>query len=135
MTEYKPKTKTLYEDYHIRVEVDDPGSWTNEKDPEKLHERWQSSLASVARDIKRHVDDVINIQPYWNVRKVCVYCESTWELDDDGHPVCCNEAVEDFEKATYGKCGSCGLVAVNPDNERCTECDTDHSEKQEVGHE
>ena len=31
----------------------------------------------------------------------------------------------------YGKCGNCELDAVDPDTERCTECDTDHSGKQE----
>lgn len=98
MEKYKPKTKRVFSNYRVIVEVDEP--WTSEKDPDKLHEHWQGRLNSVVADIKRHVDGCAQVYPDWDLEDVCIHCKSTPEPDPEtGEPVCCGKAGEDYEKA------------------------------------
>lgn len=106
MDKHTPKTKQVFDNYEIIIEIEEP--WILDKDPQKAHETWKAKLATVIADINRHVDGCMRINPHWNKRNVCIYCESEPEPDPEtGAPFCCDKAVADYE-AAHEKAGSDG---------------------------
>jgi len=80
--------------YRIVIEL--PRPYKNNVHEENL------LLAEKIKDgIIRHVDGIPDkggIYTDWNMREICSYCNQSWEEDEDGQPLCCNGAVEEFEK-------------------------------------
>ena len=49
------------------------------------------------KEIDDHVPEAENGIVAWDTEVLCEHCGYTWEEDDDGCPVCCNKAVEEWE--------------------------------------
>jgi rubrerythrin len=68
--------------------------WTsNEKD----------KAERIAKEIKRHVDDIKAVELHYDDKYVCSFCNSEWEEDETGCPLCCNAAVEEWDRETNQK--------------------------------
>jgi len=81
---------------NFRVEVHPP-IFLSEK-VERIKQRTEDLL----RDIKRHIDfDDVNIK--WDTEITCSYCHLSWEEDENGCPVCCNKAIDEWKKSKEGK--------------------------------
>lgn len=54
---------------------------------------------TIKQQITRHVDEIGNIYIEWDTLVECEHCGCGWETDpEDGCPVCCNKAIEEWEK-------------------------------------
>jgi hypothetical protein len=51
----------------------------------------------ILQGIKRHVD-CGHVTVMRDTYEICEFCRSRWEEDDDGAPLCCNKAVEEWER-------------------------------------
>lgn len=64
------------------------GVTRSEKESENLCE-------SIKQDIRRHVDDIQNIEINWDSEKVCEFCGSTWSEDSAAYNGgCCGKDEE-----------------------------------------
>jgi len=57
----------------------------------------------IARDIRRHVDDLPSrgnsgVNVVYDTREYCEFCENTWEVDENGEPICCSRAANEFKE-------------------------------------
>lgn len=82
--------KQIREDFHVYVY---PRWWGWESEKQHIDE-----CERMAKEIRRHVDGVGSAQVCWTTRYVCSYCGYEWEEDEDGVPVCCQAAIDEFEK-------------------------------------
>ena len=55
----------------------------------------------IEKQIKRHVDGFNYTRIIADVEESCGFCGHNWEraIDDDGCPVCCNKAVDEWENS------------------------------------
>ena len=77
---------------NFRVEVF-PSLFLIENDEEKIWNRTKSLL----EDIKRHID-YEDVCVTYDIKHYCSFCGREWEIDDDGCPNCCGEAVKEWEQ-------------------------------------
>jgi len=57
----------------------------------------ESLVREITEDAKRHVDGIRDIYTEWGY--ACGFCGCPWETAlEDGAPVCCGEALEEYEK-------------------------------------
>lgn len=56
----------------------------------------QEQCDALVRQVRRHIDGARRV--YVESDAVCRFCRSEWETDDDGQPVCCNAAVDQYDK-------------------------------------
>lgn len=52
----------------------------------------------IVDQIKRHVDDVSSARVVWDSLFICSHCDYEWEENEDGLPMCCDEAEKEFEE-------------------------------------
>ena len=53
---------------------------------------------SIKNEIKRHIDNIASVYISWDTQVYCEYCGYEWEQDENGCPLCCDKAVEEWEK-------------------------------------
>lgn len=82
--------KRIRED--IRVEVT-PSLWGRESEQQQ-----EALCQGIAASIRRHVDDVGQVRVVWDSKQVCSFCGMEWEEDEDGCPVCCGGAQDEWDK-------------------------------------
>lgn len=58
--------------------------------------RWAAE--ELQDEIRRHCD-AASVSIAWDTITTCSLCGSSWELDDDGVPCCCDAAIEEYEIA------------------------------------
>lgn len=67
----------------------------------QYQEEYEETMAQVCKrlveKIRRHVDDVEYV--YWECEHhaVCSHCGLDWEALEDGQPVCCEDAIREWE--------------------------------------
>ena len=82
---------------NFRVEVF-PSLFLIKGDEERIMQRTKVLLG----DIKRHIDfDTAEVN--WDTETTCSFCGYEWEEDENGCPVCCNKAVDEWAKSKEGK--------------------------------
>ena len=64
-----------------------------------LHDYRESTVARVMREIKKHVDDIAGVSYRRDIKECCSHCGYGWEVDEDGSPLCCNKAIEEWKLA------------------------------------
>jgi hypothetical protein len=72
-------------------------------EPEKLSAQASRTVQHALEEIKRHLHDIALIgNPEWHIfaPEVCDNCEREWEEDDDGSPVCCMKAYDEWAQKT-----------------------------------
>ncbi|KKN77018.1 hypothetical protein LCGC14_0365100 [marine sediment metagenome] len=52
----------------------------------------------ILADINRHVDNIGEAEVVCDTKDICTHCESIWETEESGEPVCCNEAIHEWIK-------------------------------------
>ena len=67
-------------------------------------ERYAQEIDGWARDfhdfIKDHrSQDPVKLNIYRHYKDICSFCKTEWEIDEDGLPMCCDEAQEEFLKS------------------------------------
>lgn len=103
---YKPKVYKVMVDAYLEVnhsDVDSFKRWYSMRPDETEAEFAEREikfanryLENMAREIKRHVDDVNSVVPVINTENICNFCEREYEEDvNDGMPTCCEEAYKD----------------------------------------
>lgn len=60
-------------------------------------EQYRRVCNEIIEQIKRHVDDVLDVQIEFDSEYTCEYCENTWEEDENGEPMCCGKAQEEWK--------------------------------------
>jgi rubrerythrin len=58
----------------------------------------EALIQSIEKQIKRHVDGISQVVVKHDEEYQCEYCHRFWEEDDDGCPICCNRAVDEWEE-------------------------------------
>jgi len=77
--------------------------------PERMTGKWRDgeeerACKEIKEQIIRHVDGIAHRNPQvfveFDSEQVCEFCGRPWETDpDDGYPLCCGAAVEEWEAA------------------------------------
>ena len=67
--------------------------------PEQIEKDYQRRCEDMVDQIKRHVDEVGDAYVDFDSESVCSHCGRDWEVDNNGEPVCCNEAVDEYNKS------------------------------------
>lgn len=87
--------KTIEENFRVEVT---PDIWfDSERTPEEYYKRCNALL----HDIKRHVDGIDMISIECDTKEICEFCNGEWEEEDNGQPVCCGKAVDEWKLKTY----------------------------------
>ena len=92
---------------NIRVVVEPCQPWPSYMNdtPAKMEDRLINIANQVARDIKRHVDDIDGAAVAYDRVDVCSFCTYEWEVIGEGDatedeplglPVCCNAAQDEW---------------------------------------
>lgn len=50
-----------------------------------------SDCEEIAQQIKRHVDNVLDVHAAWDNEELCEHCDSEWTEDGDYNGGCCEE--------------------------------------------
>ena len=93
--------KVVKDNYRVVVYPDQP-EW---REPDYI----LSDCENIIAQIKRHVDDVEEINIEHDTKEICSFCNSIWEIweaNDEmephgckkGQPMCCDEAIKEWEK-------------------------------------
>ena len=95
--------------YRVTIIPDEP--WFLETDnlgmTDKNFVKWASACEDITNQVNRHVDGHIEVYQEHDSGEICSFCESEWEEENDGCPVCCQKAVDEWEaKKTGGDAGS-----------------------------
>jgi len=95
---FKPKVKIVYGDIYVKVM---PDAWMRLDDPKYVI----NVCKTIMSDIERHVDNIAQNGVSFEVEthEECEHCKYKYEEDHEGMPVCCQEAIDDYEK---WKCGN-----------------------------
>jgi len=65
------------------------------EEKEKFYEDWVKDFHDFIRDHRSQ--DPVRLEVERVEKDICEFCEEEWEEDTDGCPLCCSEAVEEFE--------------------------------------
>ncbi|MHA1916271.1 MAG: hypothetical protein ACW97V_18120 [Promethearchaeota archaeon] len=69
--------------------MSDSWLYPEQKDREKEYE---NRCNEIIEQVKRHVDNIGAVHIDFDSEYSCEYCGSTWEEDENGMPMCCDEA-------------------------------------------
>lgn len=69
----------------------------NERIEVDLTDYSAATVRQALGQIKRHIDDVARVNYMADTIDACSHCGSTWEIDDDGSPMCCAKAYTEWE--------------------------------------
>jgi len=83
--------KQIHKNYRVECRVSD--YYEKRGDHKSL---WRE-LNALADEIKRHVDGAESVDIEFDEVVVCEFCNSEWEIDEDGCPCCCDKAQEEWE--------------------------------------
>lgn len=89
-----------YENFRVVLTVSRP--FLVKPDHENYLRRMTSQSKEVAKSVKRHVDNVDDIQCEYDTLDLCEFCGREWEVDEDGFPNCCQKAIDEHEGSDYG---------------------------------
>jgi len=82
--------------YRVEVTPDPPRS-----PREDSHQWYRDRLATLVKEILRHVDGIDLVQAAWDSYEFCEHCGELWEccIADPvtGEPGCCDKAVQEWE--------------------------------------
>jgi len=67
-----------------------------ESSAERRREMYAGICDDIADEIKRHVDNIGCVSVEHDTRYVCEYCGYEWEEDENGVPLCCVKAEEEW---------------------------------------
>ena len=76
--------------------------------PEKGYAPWREgeeerACKEIKAQVIRHVDGVARRNPQvfieFDTEELCEFCGLSWETDDDGYPLCCDQAAKEWESA------------------------------------
>lgn len=87
--------RTKYDNIRVEVAVADPWFSTAKTATERERQEMRR-CEDLKTEILRHCDNVENAVIAYTRTEVCEFCESQWEVDDAGIPMCCQEAVNDL---------------------------------------
>lgn len=76
------------------IRVSDSMFHKTQQDKEKAYE---CRCKEIIEQVKRHVDEVGYVHIDYDAEEKCSHCGYTWEVSEDGVPLCCDEAVKEFE--------------------------------------
>ena len=60
------------------------------------HRYYISECKELQRQIERHVDGVYTTYITWDTTVVCEHCGLLWEEGEDGEPLCCQRAADEW---------------------------------------
>ena len=86
--------KVKAENYRVVVE---PRMYTHIR-RDFTEKQYRDACNGIIEQIKRHVDNVLYVEIKFDSEYVCEFCGSTWEEDENGEPMCCGKAQEEFNK-------------------------------------
>ena len=66
---------------------------------ERIEKDYMRRCDDIADQIKRHVDEVDSVEVNYDVEHTCSHCKYEWEVDENGTPICCDEAIAEHEKS------------------------------------
>ena len=87
------KPVRVYDDYTIVVV---PHLW--KKLSSENHQSNYRACEKLIEQIKRHCDDWDDMYIEVISHPECPYCHLEWELDEDGSPMCCTKAWDEWAK-------------------------------------
>jgi hypothetical protein len=100
---------TINENWRVVVEPRGLGSfgfgsisdYAIEPDKEKREAKYKDACGDIIQEIKRHVDGVGSA--YWecDTRHECSFCGYEWDVDEIGCPLCCQDAIDEFNEANH----------------------------------
>ena len=89
------------ENFRVIVTPDEP--WFLDKEnlgmTDKNFAKWARTCEQIVEEIKRHVNGFCDVYQDSDSRDICSFCQETYEEDDDGCPVCCQKAVDEWDEA------------------------------------
>ena len=68
-----------------------------EPDETKRNQRYKELCEEIVDDVKRHVDSVGSVYVDFDTTEICEYWGYEWETDENGCPVCCQKAVDEWD--------------------------------------
>jgi hypothetical protein len=71
--------------------------WHDLKRQEKEMEYWVKEFHEFIRDHRSQ--DPVNLEVRRIYEDQCEFCKRVWEVDDEGCPVCCDAAVDEWNKS------------------------------------
>jgi len=86
---------TKQENWHVKVS---PGYYCDSKQAYSYCKR-------IADEIKQHCDSAGDTEIDCDTIEYCEFCKREWEEESDGEPLCCEQAVVDWERSKY--CYNC----------------------------
>jgi hypothetical protein len=78
--------------WRVVVEPDDKYSHSWWKD-----RHYEAACEEILKQVKRHVDDAQHARIESDSVEACEFCSYEWETEEDGTPVCCGKAQEEFK--------------------------------------
>ena len=82
--------KKIRKDYHVVVRPEISNYHNSNVE--------QSFCLKIQEQIRRHVDGVEQCYIGYTEQTICEFCKSGWEEDENGQPLCCNRAIEEWDK-------------------------------------
>lgn len=89
----------------VAITCDPPTIWgMNRKSMEDIaqeYESWVQDFHWFIRDHRSQDPVTLNVERQY--QDVCSFCECEWEVDENGMPVCCGEAMDEWDAARKTK--------------------------------
>jgi len=104
MNEFILKTVKVSKNVFVAVEPTVPGykilrtGKTHAEIERQYGEMAYEECERIISEIERHVDDFLRVYTHQELGDYCFYCNSPAELDEDGRPVCCERAIQDYNE-------------------------------------
>jgi len=77
------------------VRTSDSFAYPKQKDQEK---EYRNRCDDIIEQIKRHVDNIRCVEMLFDSEYICEHCGCIWGEDENGEPVCCGKAQEEFRE-------------------------------------
>jgi len=72
-----------------------------EPDEEKRNLHYKKMCEEIASKIKQRIGNVASANVICDCEHLCSYCGHKWDEDENGLPLCCDEAQEEFKNAIH----------------------------------
>jgi hypothetical protein len=83
--------------YRLRVEPSVHAGWLRRKTAEEIAKEEKDLCVEMEEQIRRHVDNIGRIEVEYDEETVCSHCGYEWDVDENGVPSCCKEAINEYE--------------------------------------
>ena len=87
---------TKNENFRLVVEIDERAYSYLRNDQDRLEKALLGECDTIKSQIRRHIDGAGNMYPEWDTSITCSHCGYNWEEDENGVPVCCQEAIDEY---------------------------------------